>query len=103
MDRFNGGHGPLLTRARIVRLHGPDARPPPMSLVERRHFDARARRAQRGKLQPCRLTWPYASSPAASARAGARRSRDDMIVTGSGHGMASPGSSNAIDTSSDGS
>ena len=45
----------------------------------------------------------YASSLVAAASGGACRSRWDLTVTGSGHGMASSGSSNAIETSSDGS
>jgi len=45
----------------------------------------------------------YASSPAAAASGGACRSRWDLTVTGSGHWIASSGSSNAIETSSDGS
>src|SRR5215469_11584016 len=44
-----------------------------------------------------------ASSFSAVASDGALRSRCDMTETGSGHGMASSGSSKAIDTSSDGS
>lgn len=46
---------------------------------------------------------PYSSSLAASVSDEARRSRDDTTVTGRGHGTARSGSSNAIDTSSDGS
>ena len=45
----------------------------------------------------------YASSLVAAASGGACQSRWDLTVTGSGHGMASAGSSNAIETSSDGS
>ena len=45
----------------------------------------------------------YTSSLTASASGAASRSRDDMIVTGMGQGMARSGSSNAIDTSSVGS
>ena len=44
----------------------------------------------------------YASSLAAAVSGGACRSRWDLTVTGSGHGIASSGSSNAIETSSDG-
>src|ERR1700722_7854208 len=40
-----------------------------------------------------------ARRPSAAASDRAARSRSDISVTGSGHGMASSGSSNAIDTS----
>lgn len=46
---------------------------------------------------------PQASSLRAEASDSAALSRTDITVTGSGHGMASSGSSNAMDTSSDGS
>ena len=46
---------------------------------------------------------PLRQQPGAAASRGACRSRPDLAVTGSGHGIASSGSSNAIETSSDGS
>ena len=51
----------------------------------------------------CRTLRAQASNFIAAVSGGAIRSRDDMAATGSGHGMASAGSSKAIDTSSEGS
>jgi len=58
---------------------------------------------QLGQRHWSRTEPAYASSLVAAASGGACRSRWDLTVTESGHGIASSGSSNAIETSSDGS
>ena len=87
---------PLELQVRAVQYHLPQAAD--------LGIDVKHRPSRSGWIRRWSCTEPaYASSLVAAASGGACRSRWELTVTGSGHGIASSGSSNAIETSSDGS